>query len=307
MREYVKATLDFQQDLGLDSLISPTVLFDSFTDRWCQIALNLADASLEYYAGTTSAPPLLVSLVLAEGALAADSEARQFLDTITQDGWDMAGFYLIVARNESSYNQRFDSQRLAGLLYLVYVLARINGLRVVCGYCDFVGVLLRIVGAEAICSGWSQSLRQFHTSAFVQRRPGGQTPRQRYSSSALLNSILLAELQSIYEIGQLEDVLSDVSLDAQLRRAAGPQAAGWTTPMSHQHHWQTLAAMDRGITGRLRDDLRGVVQQLREADGLYRDLEAKGVQFERNTGKDHLMEWVQAIESLQRATGTAAP
>lgn len=303
--KHVKATLDYQKELGLDALISPTVTFDSFNDRWHQIALNLADASLDYYEEMEGAPPLLLNFVVSEDALGAREDLDRFLDTVTQDGWNMDGFYFIVARNESMYNQRFESGKLAHLLYASYVLGSINGLRVLFGYSDFVGILLRAAGTEVFCSGWSQSLRQFHLKNLLKRKPGGQPALERYSSSKLLNSIYLGELQDIYDAGYLDDVLSDVPADAPLKAASSPQGSGWTTIHSQQHHWQTLRTMDDSLSGEVRKDARTLTRQLREADGLYRMLEAEGVQFNRFTGKDHLMEWVAALSEFQKMAGLA--
>lgn len=304
--QYAKETLDYQVDLGLDALLSPTVIFESFSDRWHQIALNLADASLEHHASLTEPPPLLLSFIFTENTLAASGEVNRFLDTVTQDEWKMEGLYLIVARNEKTYNQRFETSRLAQYLYLVHVLGQVNGLRVICGYTDFVGILLRAVGASIIASGWDHSLRQFHPSNFIRRPSGGKAARERYSSSALFNSILLTEVQDVYDVGRLNDVLSGVPLDSQIAGASGRLSSGWTKALSQRHHWQTLNALDGGVSGRVRTDLRDTVQRLRYADGLYTVLEADGVQFDRNSGRDHLMEWVRAIAEFQRLAGLQA-
>ena len=292
---YAKSTLDFQIDLGVDSLISPSICFDSFSDRWHQIALNLADASLEYYGSLNDPPPLLLSFVFSEQALSSHEDVQRFLDTVTQDDWDMEGFYLIVSRDESIYNQHFDTQRLSQLLYLVYVLGEINGLQVICGYSDFVGILLRAVGAEAFATGWSQSLRQFQKKNFLKRPPGGQPPRDRYSSGPLFNSILLGELQDIHEVGHLADGLSGVPLDHVITDAHSPQASDWTRPISQRQHWQTLQQLDQVLAGDVNADLRAILQRIRVARGLYTMLEATGAQFSRYTGKDHLAEWVRGI------------
>lgn len=303
MREYAKQTLDRQVEFGLDALISPTVIFDSFGDRWYQIALNLADASLEYHGTLDKPPPLLLSFAVAEGALSDTDDVHRFLDTVTQDEWTMDGFYLLVARSDNTYNQRFETQQLANLLYSVYVLGQINGLRVVSGYTDFVGIPLRAAGANAFASGWSQPLRRFCRKSFVKQRPGGQRPRERYSSSRLFNSIFLGELQDTYDAGYPGQVLSGVPLDEQITKATGPQASDWTTAISQQHHWQTLNAMDRELIGRVKDDLRTTSAALQDATSLYTLLEAAGVQFERNNGKDHLKEWGRAIKEFQRTAG----
>ena len=298
LAEYAKSTLDFQLGLGLDSLISPSICFDSFSDRWHQVALNLADASLEYYDSLHDAPPLLLSFVFSEQALSSLEDVQRFLDTVTQDDWGMEGFYLIVSRDESAYNQQFDAQRLSHLLYLVHVLGEINGLRVVCGYSDFVGVLLRAVGAEAFATGWSQSLRQFHRKNFLRRPAGGQQPRARYSSGPLFNSVLLGELQDIHDGGHLDDVLSGVPLDHVITDAASPQAADWTRPISQRHHWQALQRLNQMVTGDVRADLRTISQRIRNARGLYTMLEAAGVPFDRYTGKDHLTDWIRGIRGF---------
>ena len=290
-RGYAKDTLDYQVDLGLDSLVSPTVIFDSFSDRWHQIALNLADASLEHRSGLADPPPLLLSFVFAEHALAVPDEVNRFLDAVTQDEWNMDGFYLIVARKESAYNQRFERQQLANFLYLVYVLGQINELRVICGYSDFVGIPLRAAGATAFATGWSQSLRQFHHKSFIKRKPGGQRPRQRYSSAPLFNSIYLSELDDDH----VDDVLTGVPLDGRI--------TSWSTPVSQQHHWQTLHALDETVSGRVGPDLQNTVEKLREAKRLYTLLEKAGVQFDRHTNGDHLREWKRAIDDFQQMAG----
>jgi hypothetical protein len=306
IRSFVADAIDFQLDCGATAIISPTVLFDSFTDRWFQIALNLADASLEHYQTVSRGAPLLLSFVLAEEALAADEEVGRFLDTVTQEGWGMQGFYLVVARHEGTYNQDFESARLANLLYAVHVLGSVNALRVVLGYTDFFGIPLRAVGASAFASGWSQGLRQFVRKNFLIRPPGGQAPRDRFSSGPLLNSIFLQELQDIFEVGRLERVLSGVDLDDVITRAESPQASSWNLAFSQQHHWQTLHALDAAMSGRTRQAVTEVMGLIRGAQGLYALLEREGVRFERFTGKEHLANWSRALSEFARRVGYAA-
>ncbi len=303
IRKYAKQTLDRQVDFGLNALISPTVIFDSFGDRWYQIALNLADASLEYHSTLDQPPPLLLSFAVTEGALSDTDDVHRFLDTVTQDEWSMDGFYFLIARSDNTYNQRFETQRLANLLYAVYVLGRINGLRVVSGYTDFVGIPLRAAGADVFATGWSQSLRRSCRKFFVEQGTRGQPPRERYSSRPLFNSIFLGELQDTYDAGYPGKALSNVPLDVHITQATAPQASDWTTGLSQRHHWQTLHAMDQELTGRVKDDLRITSANLQDAYSLYTYLEAAGVQFDRNNGKDHLKEWGRAIKEFQRMAG----
>ena len=65
--------------------------------------------------------------------------------------------------------------------------------------------------------------------------------------------------------------------------------------------------MDGRLSGRVRSDLRNTVEWLRNADGLYRQLEAEGVQFERNSGRDHIEGWLKGISEFQRMAGLTSP
>lgn len=305
IRQIASETIDFQRTLPVTAVLSPTVMFETFSDRWYQIALNLADAALEYHGGIRDAPPLLLSFMFAEEALTDEEEVNRFLDTVTQDGWSMEGFYIVAARHETSYTQDFDPNRLANYLYLVHALGAINDLQVVAGYSDFIGIPLRAAGATAFATGWSQGLRQFVRKNFLQRPPGGQPARPRYSSAALMNSILLQELQDISDIGQVRAVLSGVALDRIITDAASPLASGWNQAISQQHHWQTLHMLDQALTGSVRSDILATLRRVREASALYTALERIG--FDRATDNAHLANWRRAISDFARRAGIASP
>ncbi|MCH7726889.1 MAG: hypothetical protein IH991_10460, partial [Planctomycetes bacterium] len=279
-------------------MLSPTVVVNSLTDRWSQIALELADSSVDYHGGLVDASPLLISVVISEGALDNRTELDAFLDTLTS--WDVQGYYLIVVRDDPTYSQRFDGGRFARLLYLVHVLGDRNGYEVVCGYCDFVGIALRAAGATAFATGWYQSLRQFHEKAFLKRKAGGQPARLRYSSRRLINSIMLSELESISEAGYLDAAVSNVALDSIIKSAASPESSGWTTQFSERHHWQSLSAMNEDLTDTPKADTAAVVESIRQASGLYTLLKGAGVPFERNTDGEHLREWLRALTAFQQ-------
>ncbi len=304
---HVREVLEFEAQHNVSAIVSPTVIVDSFTDRWYQIALEFADASLQQHARMSSPPPLMLSFAFAEEALSSLEDVNRFLDTVTQDGWDMAGFYLVVVRNEKSYSQRFEATRMANFMYMIHSLSRVNDFRVICGYSDFCGVPFRAVGADAFATGWAQTARQFHRGTFIQRPAGGQPPRERYSSGPLCNSIFLNELQDIFDVGYLPNVLSGVPLDSVITSAASPDAAGWTNNMSQRHHWQTLHQLEQRFTGRLRSDVVLLLQYLRACQGMYRFLEGVGVQFETNTNGDHLADWIRATRDFSREAGIALP
>ena len=298
LESYVKNTLNFELGLQPDRLISPTVIFESFGSNWYQTALNLADASLEFHAGMSGAPPLLLSFVIGEQALGSRIEVEAFLDQVTS--WEnVFGLYIVISREERSYSQIFDPERLANALYMSYVLGHINGLEVVNGYSDFCGILHRAVGSAAFATGWSQGLRQFHKRAFTKQKPGGQAPKLRYTSLPLLNSILLSELQQIYEVNRLDDVLSGVTLDSVITGAESPEDSDWNQPISELHHWEALHFMDGELSGNIPSDVSGLEENMTEAKELYVSLEKDGIVFGSQTRSNHLDQWADGITKLR--------
>lgn len=301
LSEYAEQTLRFQHELEFSRLISPTVLFDTFNDRWYQVSLNIADASVERHADLDDPSPLLLSFAFSEEALSSQEDLDSFLDQVTS--WEVHGVYLLVARDETTYSQRFEDERLSRLLYLIHVLGSINGFEVIVGYADFCGVLMRAAGASAFATGWSHTLRHFHRRSFVRRPPGGQPARLRYSSKPLFNSILLSELEQINDIGSTEIVLSEVPLDEVITSARSPEASDWNQRISELHHWQTLNSIDSAVSGDAPTDLDRLTQELEQAMESYASLRSEGVVFERNSQDDHLAEWSAAINSFRGMLG----
>jgi hypothetical protein len=303
-RKYVREVLGKQLEFEVDGLLSPTVIFNSFTDRWYQTAINLADESIAHYETLETPPPLYLSFILSEQALASEEGVDLFLDTITQEDWSMNGFYLTIAREERSYRQAFDNERLARWLYLVYVLSELNGLRVICGYSDFVGLALRAVGADSFSTGWSHSLRQFHKKSYIKQKSGGQQPKTRYSSGPLYNSILFSELLEINEIGRIEEVLSDVQLD-ELISDSLPDLSDddWNKKTSEIHHWQVLSNLDDQFSGDVESDVINLIDDLTQSRELYRSLVLDGVSFETSSNGEHLTQWIKALRVFQKQAG----
>jgi hypothetical protein len=270
------------------------VIFESFGSNWYQTALNLADASLDFHAGVSGAPPLLLSFVIGEQALGSRVELDAFLDQVTS--WEnVFGLYIVISREERSYSQGFDPEHLANALYMSYVLGHINDLEVVNGYLDFCGILYRAVGSAAFATGWSQGLRQFHKRSFTKQKPGGQLPRLRYTSLPLLNSILRSELQQIYEVDRLGDVLSGVPLDTVIAEAESPENSDWNQTVSELHHWECLHLMDGDLSGDVAADVSDMEEKIIEAKELYVSLEEDGIVFGSQTRSSHLDQWAEGI------------
>jgi hypothetical protein len=302
IQRYVENTLAYQTTLRLDRVIAPSVLFGDFRDPWSQIALSLAEEAIVVHAGLGSAPPLLVSLVIDESALRSRDALNEFLDIITV--WDLAGVYVVVRCNDPNYPALLEETSLANLMYLVYVLAKVNGLEVVCGYSDLVGLLLHAVGAKATGTGWFNSLRQFSLARF-QPTTGGQQPRARYTSTPLLNSILvLPELEACHQVGAIGQVLSTTSYDGVMA-SGNPANSPWPLEVACLHHWEVLHDVAQLVSSQLSvaENLAVLEDRVRQAVATYRLLEGAGVVFEPSTGPRNLALWLRGIASFRADAG----
>lgn len=301
---YVRECIDYQLGLsGLSYILSPTVAFDDFRDFWSQIAISMAEESVEYHEGLDSPPPLLVSVVLPEGALRYTEQVNEFLDALSS--MEVKGFYLVTQRTSATLQHSMDAVAMANLMYFVHVLGSLNGYEVVVGYSDWLGFLLQAVGASMTASGWHNGLRQFSLNRFLPQS-GGRQPRKRYSSVPLLSCpLIVPELEDAYRAGRLADVLSGGSYDNVLAGGPADGERQWTHEVSCLAHWESLATVlgrvnaVAGVPARL----ARAVRMIEAAQALYTRLEAAGVFFEPQTGPDHLGSWLDSAGAFRQLAG----
>ncbi len=307
IRRYVRECLDYQHaTFGNDVsyLVSPTILFDGFTDYWSQIALNMAVESAEYSSTELDgSQPLLVSIVVSETAFQSMGAMEEFLDALTE--LDVEGFYLVIRRNANFLQNGMEAALFGRFLYFSYVLAAINEYTVIVGYSDWHSFLVESIGAAHTACGWYHNLRQFSLARF-QLSLGGRRPRKRYSSAPLLSCPLITpELQDIYLAGVLPRVLSGSQSDSHLVHGPSGGEAYWTDEVFCLAHWFSLNAVSRRITSQ--QNVAGRIQKagqiMHDALTLYRQLGSVGVSFDPQTGPDHIGEWQGALQEFRGIAG----
>lgn len=302
VRRYVQECLDYQHRTFRENvtyLISPTILFDGFRDYWSQVALNMAVESSDYHSTELVNPrPLLISIVVSESAFQTMEAMEEFLDALTE--LEVDGFYLIIRRNATSLQSAMEAASFGRFLYFCYVLADINGYKVIVGYSDWHSFLIEAVGAAYTACGWYQNLRQFSLARFLPSI-GGRRPRKRYSSAPLLSCpLIIPELQDIHLVDMLPRVLSGSQYDLILSTYPSAGAAQWSDDISSLAHWFSLGAVSQRISGQpdTPSRIREAERTMQNALTLYRQLESLGVSFDPQTGPDHIPEWQSAIQEF---------
>jgi len=227
----------------------------------------------------------------------------EFLDALS--GLNVDGFYLLVNRTSSGYQAAMDTRAMENLMYFVHVLAHLNDYEVVVGYSDWLGFLLHAAGAVATATGWHQSLRQFSMARF-EPAGGGRRPRKRYSSTPLLsNPLIVPELEDINRTGLLNHVLSGGTHDAILNVGPAAGEARWTDEMGCLSHWFAVGSAVARIQGQRRTaaKLDTALQLIDGATTLYDRLVRRGVNFEPQTGADHLVAWRDSVLAFRHTAG----
>ena len=115
----------------------------------------------------------------------------------------------------------------------------------------------------------------------------------------MLNSILLSELQQIFENGNMDDVLSGVPLDEVITEADGPDDSDWNARTSELHHWQTLAGFDELVGADVKKNITNLEKRISAAENLYLTLENDGVIFSVKSRSEHLEQWSEALQAFR--------
>ncbi|MGG3519519.1 hypothetical protein ABES33_05825 [Bacillus pseudomycoides] len=303
IQEYIQKCFDHQNTLNVHSLVSPTILIPNFSDRYAQIALTMAEESVNI--ANDMQKPVLISLIFQENALNEATNVNEFLNELSM--LEAEGFYITVARNSTIYDQKFDeASSLANLLTMIYSLSEINEFKVVMGYSDIIGLLYLTVGAHAISTGWHNSSKKFTIQQRILPSTGGRLPRERYTSTPLLNSILASELDSIARQltnrgMTLDLVLSEAAYDNVILSGANP-TDGWTRAFSHLQHWSALkkAATElQGESGDICERLDLMQDKINKALTTYRMLEGMAIQFDSASSGKHLEIWNDALTQFR--------
>ena len=297
IQRFVGDTLSWQRSIEVSAILSPTVMVEDLNSRWAQIAMMLAQETVNQHDG---AKPLLISLVVGEDALRQQGLVDSWLDDLTL--LDVDGFYLVVRRASEDYRQHHDPEVLASLLRVCYSLAELNKYRVIAGYTDMVTLLLHAVGVSATGAGWYVNLKQFSLRRF-QPSTGGRRARPRYSSTPLLNSIYITELDSIFNVGQIASVLSGTQFDTRFSGVINPENVPWSDNDRELHHWQVLADISQSPVGsRVGDRLDSARNLIAMARAVYLQLETM-VPFATATGSAHLDQWLDALSRFRADVG----
>lgn len=291
LEQYVKETIDYQCDLGLTEIISPALIMNSFDGREQTINAGMYELSEDMICISGSDLKLYLSFPIYELALQQKEQLMELLNTITSS--KAHGFYIFIDRVTNDNLQWADPQRLANVMYIVNVL-KDNGYDVIVGYVDIYSILLKAVGASVVANGWHKKQKHFTKARFKESHGGSRT--SKYASIQLLNSIFVDdELQGIYEIGLIDDVIMRGATDNKLR--SGPTSQTWTLEEEVMHYWTIIKIVMTEIESQASIDgrLNFLKKIITAAMATYELLKANNISFRPESGPQFLSVWQEAI------------
>ena len=199
LSEHVESVRRANATVGLNGpIIAPSPFHLTLRDYWMPLAVQYARTATDAWGGENT----FASIVVSELALADWATVADWLDVLTT--LDVAGFYLLVSRQDQSYPPAtWQPQSLANLLRLVYTLAVENEYDVRWGYSDIDGLLGIAAGANGVASGWSYSLRQFSIQRYSESRGGGNPAVPRVYVASLMSDLRFSEARDLFgsEVG----------------------------------------------------------------------------------------------------------
>lgn len=292
IRGIVSRYVEYQVGVGLKSIVSPNVFFESFDSRMSQISLSLANESISMCCNKD----VYISLCINESAFSNFDDECEFLDIISL--FDVKGFYIIIERNANENPNVIESEKMANIMYFLYNLAEINGFDVILGYSDYVGLPFYTSGIKHIATGWYENTRKFDRNNFY-RKDGMRRPNKRYYSNKLLNSILLIpELQMIQEGNMLGSVLSQTQYDHYMYNDLAGSL--WTDHYSCLSRWeaenQIIKEIDQKRT--IREKVAFMKQKIYDAKKIYSFLPED--YFDTKSKSTHLDMWMGGLNEFEQ-------
>ena len=238
--EIVGQTLEFQEQLGVTSLIAPNVMVpDRLDSVWGAIARKFIRQTGRIAGNSRNKAPVLATLCLGSETLNNRADLDDLLADLTGRGRKPDGFYVLFSFPDGEFRQHCTAGEFGAMLYVVYSLAS-NGFEVVVGYADYLATFFEMAGASSAATGWYENQKKFSISRFHPTPAFRTRPNPRYSSPALFNRILTNELIDSNMINELK---SEPSYLREYRTAGGPSP----TTQALQHWcavYNTLGTMD---------------------------------------------------------------
>ena len=205
------SVLQFQAELAVSALISPNIVIQrSFDSVEATISKSFLRNAAKVRSGVADGRPLYATLAVSCAALNDRIELQNFLQEITEIDEPPDGFYLLLEKPDNTIPATLTEPDVLSRWMLMNHTLKLNGFRVINGYADVLAPYLGAAGADAIASGWYNTLKTFSLKKFEPVSEFARRPVARYTSRPLLKSIRYTEL---HDLRNRFSVMNDLPCD----------------------------------------------------------------------------------------------
>ena len=280
----LESVLGFQAGLDVTGLIAPNIVIQrSFDSVEATISKNFLRNAARVRNEVRKELPLYATLAVSSAALNDRIELQNFLQEITEIDEPPDGFYLLLEKPDSTIPATLTEPDVLSRWMLMNHTLKLNGFRVINGYADVLAPYLGAAGADAIASGWFNTLKTFSLKKFEPVSDFARRPVARYTSRPLLKSIRYTEL---HDLRARFSVMNDLPCDDYYNPENGsaPEAMEDTL-----QNWECLRAMsDLVVPSDIPASLDLCRHALNEAEELFVNIGDYGLTMRDRSSGAHI-------------------
>jgi hypothetical protein len=199
-----------------------------------------------------------------------------------------SGFYLLLERPDQAVPISLTEQNVLSRWMLINHTLKINGFKLINGYMDGLAPYICASGADAVASGWFNTLKVFSLKRFEPAVDQfARRPAARYTSAALLKSIRYTELNDLR--GDFPEVLNDLKTDAYYDIDEGSEPS--EAVHESLQNWDAVRLMSNRCTaGDVATSVAACQDALNGAQDLYGRVEKYGYTLRERSSDAHLVQ-----------------
>lgn len=264
----------------LPGLLSPTAL----NEDW----FVMQEAVLEEAAARNYGRPLIATIALSSEVLTREDQIVALLER--SEGWKASGFYLVCEHPNGQYLVD-NASWLANVIDLAAGL-RLNGARVILGYCNHQMLIGSLAKVTAIASGTWMNVRSFPPEKFTTEYEDEMKQRATwYYAPEALSEYKVPFLDIARRINLLGRLAPPRNLDGGFAGAlfsgAQPSSVGFSEQMAFRHYLHCLRGQVLAAERATFDETVAVHRDLLDkAKDLLSTLSASGIRGQQRDFAD---------------------
>jgi hypothetical protein len=281
----LESCLAYQKTLPITTFIAPNIVIRRSLDSVeATIAKDFIRNAAQVHGRLQDPRPLFATLAISIDALRDRIELQNFLQEITELENPPKGFYLLVEHPDHDIPPTLEEPDVLSRWMMVNRVLSLSGYEIINGYSDVLAPYLGASGANAVASGWFNTLKVFSLKKFAPNSGMARQPVPRYTSARLLKSIRHTELELLRT--EFPEVLNGRPTDSDYDEDEGSRPSLQGEALQN---WDCLRLLNQLVVpSDTEASLEAIEVALNEAEETYARIGALGLSLRERSNKEHL-------------------